>query len=272
MGTVRINQCKLFNLFTLSLTLFACSLTCPSPTQATSFYPQLFSVAVQAAPVIVRGTVGLKHPEWGDDTTGTKQIYTYYELQVKEPIKGNVPDQTLSMREMGGEKEGIGLQIPGTANFSTGEDVVVLLRERNTDGSFNVDGMMMGRLSVQTDSDGNETLQGPAFMHQPHSPSGEQPKAQWSLKDLRELVRKQDLESPAQTSQPQTRTTQLTPVSATSTQNLNPSSAPTPDTPAPELQLAPATGESQFSWFRMVWILALGILAFGAFRWSRSKS
>lgn len=70
-------------------------------TYATSFAPQAFSTTVQQAPVIIRGKIGMTYTDWGEDESGTRRIYTYYELEVTEPIKGQLNSSTLVFRELG---------------------------------------------------------------------------------------------------------------------------------------------------------------------------
>ena len=76
----------------------------------------------------------MSYPEWGKDSRGTKRIYTFTELQTSEVFKGNASSPSMVIREMGGEKDGVGLNIPGTSRYDRGEDVVVFLRDKNEDG------------------------------------------------------------------------------------------------------------------------------------------
>jgi hypothetical protein len=160
---------------------------------ATSFISQPFPKTVQDAPVIVRGKVISSHADWSKDSRDGKRIYTFTELQLTEVIKGTgVSGPGVQVRELGGEKDGVGMQVAGASVLNPGEDVVLMLGPRNSDGSFDVRGLMMGKLSVKRDSSGNELLTGPAVDFQSDEIIGAQddPQAKktWSLAELRKLV------------------------------------------------------------------------------------
>jgi hypothetical protein len=179
----------------------------PGVARGTSFYAQPFPSTVQETPVIVRGKVGMHYAQWSKDEQGNQRIYTYYELQVSETLKGDAPPQAIMMRELGGEKDGVGLQIAGTAEFQPGEDVVVFLNEKNPEGTFDIHGMMMGKLEVQVDADGDELLRGPSLNLTPgvlheDSPTPEDPKQKkkWTLSALRQLIQEQKSQQPPSSS------------------------------------------------------------------------
>ncbi len=197
------------------------------PTWATSFHEVPFPDSVQDAPIIVRGRIGGKHTDWGkDDRTDApspshleapeegaprRKIFTYYELNVTEVFKGQprfASSQTIQMREMGGEKDGIGLQISGTAQFWEGEDVVVFLGEVNREGTHDVWGMMMGKYSIRKNKKGEEVLSGPGLGENPRLFDENQrqnetrPRKKWTLSDLRQLIRdSSDVEKKAKITQ-----------------------------------------------------------------------
>jgi hypothetical protein len=158
---------------------------------ATSFYARPFPDTVQDSPVIVRGHVGNSFSDWGKGSDGARRLYTFYDLDVGEVFKGSVPGATLSMRELGGEKGGIGMQIAGAAHFSRGEDVVVLLGARNADGTYDVHGLMMAKFNIEKDEAGNEYLNGPGLDSQgpvDEDSVGSSHSRKWSLRALRQLV------------------------------------------------------------------------------------
>jgi hypothetical protein len=176
---------------------------------ATTFLQRPFPETVADAPVIVRGRIGSASSDWGTTAEGQKRIYTMYDLALSEVLKGPVnPDsKTLVVRELGGTKNGIGMQISGTAQFDTGEDVVVLLNNRNPDGSYDVRGMMMGKLNVKQDSNGADTLAGPALAEPKgdglvHDDTSNQQQGgsgaanAWTLDRLRHLIDEQKAGAP----------------------------------------------------------------------------
>jgi hypothetical protein len=139
----------------------------------TTFAQRPFSEAVQEAPLIVRGTVGERSVDWATDADGTRRIYTFHELRVGEVLKADAAREGASavlektrlvMREIGGEKDGVGIQVSGAARFEPGEEVVVFLGlPPNPDGSFGVYGLMMAKLQVVRGPSGEELLSGPAL-------------------------------------------------------------------------------------------------------------
>jgi len=187
---------------TFSLTLlvaFGGSLV-SAPSHGTSFYPVPFPQEVQEAPVIVRGKTGMSYADWGKGASPdeVRRVYTYFELQIGEVLKGNVSGASLIMRELGGEKDGVGLHVPGAAHFGRGEEVVVFLKEKGPEGVHDVLGMMMGKYIIQTDPDGKEYLVGPGLsgnqaVHDDgngtHGDAATHPK--WTLNELRQLIQEQ---------------------------------------------------------------------------------
>jgi hypothetical protein len=158
-----------------------------SPAHATSFTMQPFPKTVQDAPLMVRGKVGMSYSDWSKEDT--KRLYTYTELQITEVLKGNVIGPSLIMRELGGEKDGTGLRVPGASKYEKGEDVVVTLTDKNEEGSYSVIGMMMGKFNVQTDGEGKEYISGPGL-------AGDIPaNSKWTLDGVRQLIKEQALNS-----------------------------------------------------------------------------
>ena len=135
--------------------------------QATSFAPREFTETVADAPYIVRGKIGTSSALWAVGGDGVKRIYTYTELAVDEVLRGDISKKTIQVREMGGEKDGIGMDVPGSARFDTGEEVVLFLMPANSDSSYDVKGLMMSKLNVKKDKNGQEYLDGPAIQAQP---------------------------------------------------------------------------------------------------------
>ncbi|HAR42872.1 MAG TPA: hypothetical protein DCS07_09635 [Bdellovibrionales bacterium] len=168
---------------------------------ATTFYERPFEETVQDAPTIVRGSIGNSYADWSKGLDGTKRIYTYFDVQVTEVLKGSAQKPSLVLRQLGGEKDGVGLQIAGSASFERGEDVVIFTGKRNGDGSYELLGLSMGKLNFEKDENGHEYLVGAAIPgtgrdgHDHHDTGGHADpgiRSRWSLDDLRNLIRKQD--------------------------------------------------------------------------------
>ena len=174
---------------------------------ATTFNEQPFPETVQDAPNIVRGKVGTSYANWALGSDGAKRIYTFYELSLDEVLKGSISGSgSIMMREMGGEKDGVGMRISGTAHFERGEDVVVFLGAQNPDGSYDVHGMMMGKYQIERGEDGKEYLVGAGISEtlRPElrghenvmekfngAPNDNHPRSKWSVDSLRGLIKSQ---------------------------------------------------------------------------------
>ena len=173
---------------------------------ATSFVERPFPETVKNAEAIVRGRVGMSYADWGQDPGDERRIFTFIEIAIDETLKGNLPSSgSLIARELGGEKDGIGMKVHGSASFSRGEEVVVFLRTpANPDGSYPLKGLMMGKLEILKDAtSGEEVLRGPALGlakgHLGHSGEGHSAPdgSKWTLSRLRQLVREQGSAGPA---------------------------------------------------------------------------
>jgi hypothetical protein len=227
------------------------------PAWATSFLEQPFPDSVKDAPVIVHGKVGTSMTDWGHERDGGKRIFTYWDLDVGEVLKGAAenPGSILRMREMGGEKDGVGMQVSGAATFSLGEDVVVFLDEKNSEGAYDVYGMMMGKYVLQKDVDGQEVLYGAgigrAGGHDGDEPQAEKsPAPKWTLEALRRVIASQSNlpGKPAVSPRPST------------APSRRPVPVVTPSPAAPGLQTPPPEAQS----FPLLPVLALGAAILGA--------
>jgi hypothetical protein len=165
--------------------------------RASSFYTQPFPDTVRNTPTIVRGKVGKTETDWATLPDGSKHIFTYYDVEVSEGFKGDPrTGAPIRIRELGGSKDGVALNVSGTAAFDKGEDVVVMLGEANpqVDGAYPVLGMMMAKFNLEKGADGKEYLRGPGLgsdhpgMANEHS-GGQQ--SQISLDGLRDIIRTQ---------------------------------------------------------------------------------
>lgn len=246
------------------------------PAWATSFIERPFPQTVQDSPVIVHGRVGPTYTDWGHESDGGKRIYTYWELEIVEVLKGSVDGAqgVLRMREMGGEKDGMGMQVPGSAQFNTGEDVVVFLSDKNSEGSYDVWGLMMGKLNVQKNGDGKEILSGPAINNLTHSrllddeSHGDTPSAsKWTLDALRNLVASQGSTPPPESQNPSIKRVVKSEPSAAPVVAPTPSETSSPV--APQLQTSSPEDSSFPS--GLVVALGAGILVLSLFFIARKR-
>src|SRR5262249_2731822 len=94
------------------------------------------------AVVVVRGVVG----GVGAQRVGG-HIYTDATLAVSECLKGSC-GHTLTVRQLGGELDGFGVHVEGSADLVPGSEVVLLLRRR-LDGAYAPLGMAQGAFRVE---------------------------------------------------------------------------------------------------------------------------
>jgi hypothetical protein len=206
-------------LFVAGLTLIPLVL---GPTWAATFVSRPLPETTQKTPTLVRGKIGSHTADWVKTSNGGKRIYTFYELQVSEVFKGDPKaGTTIQIREIGGEKDGIGLEVSGSARFTTGEDVVLTLGGKNEDGSYDVLGLMSGKFGIGRDSSGNEILIGATGEDIEGAPA-EDHHGPWTLDEFRKMVASQSRNSHSESP------TQKTAPSATSA------------TPAPSISAVPA--------------------------------
>lgn len=170
--------------------------------RASSFADRPFPEAVEDAPIAVRGRVGMSYANWATGRDGRKRVYTFTELTLDEVLKGDIESRpSIILRSIGGEVDGVGMQVSGAARFNRGEDVVVFLSPASDDGSFEVRSMMMGKLNVVRKDSGEEVLEGPALGgwdrlhagHQGHGGTGDEnaPSEIWTVNKLKELIQAQ---------------------------------------------------------------------------------
>ncbi len=186
----------------------------PSSGQATSFLPQALPETVAQSPVIVRGVIGMSYSDYGSASGEERRLFTFYELVPSEVFKGALPKGGITIRQMGGSRDGVTVEIPGAARFSRGEEVVVMLGDENPDGSYDIRSLMMGKFTIET-IDGKEYLSGPGALTPEEADSREvlhseeaerQNRAPvFTLEHLRQMVRgewKEDGLSPGPTHVP----------------------------------------------------------------------
>jgi hypothetical protein len=163
---------------------------------ATSYYIQPFSQFTHEASAIAHGTLSNIHTENSVSPTGQKVIYTYATLTVSDALKGPIDNgQSVLVRKIGGTKDGYTLTIPGTPEFTEGEDTVLFMGAENSDQSREITNLELGKFGTET-KDGKTTLTGGLFTYSKkseHNMAGSVPENQhpWTLKDLRALIEKQ---------------------------------------------------------------------------------
>lgn len=164
-----------------------------APALATTFVEAPFTQTVDETPTLVRGRVERIYTHWGEEN-GDKRIYTYVELKLAEVFKGKVEGSYFVFRQLGGEAEGVGMQVAGAAKFKVGEDIAVTAGSKNGDGSYDLMGLMQGKYEIRQDPDsGEEVLVGAGIESHnggdSHGHSDTEVK-KWSLSQLRAYIAK----------------------------------------------------------------------------------
>jgi hypothetical protein len=78
-------------------------------------------------------------------------IYTYATVTVSEVLKGDVRDETVVVKQLGGVLPDLGLYIAGQARFAPAEDVLVFLGARPRDGTLYTVGLSHGKWQLMPD-------------------------------------------------------------------------------------------------------------------------
>lgn len=113
---------------------------------ATTFVNRPLKAVVEESSLVVRGRTGDSYSDWGKSD---RSIYTYTYFYITEVIKGSLSDSKILLRQPGGIKDGIEMNVPGAAGFSIDEDVVLLLGSKSDDGSYDVPGLVTGKYMVK---------------------------------------------------------------------------------------------------------------------------
>lgn len=101
----------------------------------------------QRVPLIVRATA-VRSVAGYDDSR--KRIWTWTELQVTDVIKGHA-SATLLVKQPGGDVEGVGQTVSGTAQFQTGEDCIVFLEPAPDEKTvYRVSSLAAGKVQLTT--------------------------------------------------------------------------------------------------------------------------
>lgn len=116
---------------------------CVGSLRATQVLRMSLEEVVDASESIVQGTVVRTWSAWDE---GGKYIWTHYEIQVADKLKGSVPG-TIVVSEPGGAVGETELQIAGTPRYEVGEEVV-LFAERTPLGYLRTCGWGQGKFSV----------------------------------------------------------------------------------------------------------------------------
>lgn len=130
------------------------------PSFASSFERIAPEKFVSEAPILVRGVTGKSHSDWGKDNSNQRKIFTFTDFEVQEVLKGKVSQNRIVLQELGGEADGVGLQIEGAAQFNPDENIIIALAPTPTEGTYRVYGMTLGKITIDDPSNPKSSLQG----------------------------------------------------------------------------------------------------------------
>jgi hypothetical protein len=105
------------------------------------------------ADVVVTGRVASVTSGWD---TQVNAIYTYVTIDVGEVLKGDIPDAQITLKQLGGVADGVGLSISDQAMFSVGEDVLLYLEARPRDATLYTTALWQGKWAVRQDARGQQ--------------------------------------------------------------------------------------------------------------------
>lgn len=155
--------------------VFALALIClAAPAFASVVIAHTFEQLVERTPTVVHGRVGQVEMRFNDELG---HIYTYAEIVVEATLKGRAPS-ILLVRQPGGIWGNRKETVAGTAQFTPGEQVIVLIEPAADEPGVWVSvALAAGKVAVEKNSAGKlvarRYMSGLAFM----SPAGKNPRA-----------------------------------------------------------------------------------------------
>jgi hypothetical protein len=126
-----------------------------SSVRATTVIPPTFDELVDQAEVIFEGTVTNVKSEWVGEGA-ERHIMTYVTFNVEDTIKGK-PEQTYTMRMLGGTIDGETMAVSDSPKFKAG-DKDILFVQNNGSQFIPLVGIMHGRFHVKRDQSGREVV------------------------------------------------------------------------------------------------------------------
>ncbi len=105
-------------------------------------------VASTPEALVLRGRVAGSDARWDANNA----LYTYVTIDVTRVVLGSGVPARIVVKQLGGERGGIGLWIAGQAAFAADEDVLLELVARPADGTLLTAGLGHGKWRVETDA------------------------------------------------------------------------------------------------------------------------
>jgi len=105
----------------------------------------------RAAAVVVAGRVAAVAAEWDGDT-----IYTYITIDVRDVVKGWIPERRITLKQLGGRVGDTALVIDGQAIFDRNEDVFLFLSIRPRDRTLMTTALGRGKWTIVSGAKAND--------------------------------------------------------------------------------------------------------------------
>ena len=131
--------------------------------RAATYLPISDAELAARSPVIVHAQV-LEVSVALESLDGSDHPFTYVTLHVLEAIKGPVSGPTIRLRLPGGHVGNVAAWIPGTPEFTAGQEVVLLARPaQGLPGMYHLSEFALGRFDIVQDETGRRFAVRPAF-------------------------------------------------------------------------------------------------------------
>ena len=137
-----------------ALFAFALIVVIAQPANATTAIMLSDSELIVHSRVIVSGSV--RSVMSNSDSSG--MVWTYVEVHADRVLKGDLPEETIVLKQMGGTLGESGVRIVGQAEFTRGERILLYLNT-GVDGTLHAAHGFMGKFSVVEDSSGVEFVE-----------------------------------------------------------------------------------------------------------------
>ena len=169
------------------LVAFLTVLTSSGIARATTMLPMYLDDLTAVSQTVVYGKVMASRTEWDD---AHHLIYTVYTVTPNEYLKGQL-GSSFELRQLGGEKDGVGLYVAGEPKFEIGEEDVLFVWT-DPKGNNQVSAMEQGVVPVTIDSSGTKIAARPIALGSARaltSPAASLPGTSRSLPELLDEIR-----------------------------------------------------------------------------------
>lgn len=128
----------------------------PSITKATTFGPFPLASQLRNAEFILHAKV--QGSSWVEMDARINRPFTYWKVQVIDEVSSHPAGDSVDLRSPGGEINGFGYHIAGSAKFSEGEEIFVIAKSSDRNQVLDIVGLASGKYVVETGADGNKIV------------------------------------------------------------------------------------------------------------------